>query len=49
MHDTHEHLQPNDRVDDDDEEDKEGDMEQGNHCHHYSIEYNLNIDYLQSI
>ena len=41
VHRPHEHLEPDDGVDDDDEDDEEGDLHQGQQGHHYSVQHNL--------
>ena len=43
VHGAHEHLEPNDGVNDDDEDDKEGDLDERKERHHDCIEHNLNI------
>lgn len=37
MHSANEELQSDDGVDDDDKEDKQRDVQQGNHCLHYGV------------
>ena len=46
VHGAHEHLEPNDGVDDDDEDDKEGDLDERKERHHDCIEHNLNITFV---
>ena len=41
VHLPHEHLEPNDGVDDDDEEDEEGDVEQRDHGHQDGVQHHL--------
>ena len=41
MEETWEELESDDGVDDDDEEDKEGDVEQGNHGHQDGVQHHL--------
>ena len=41
VHRAHEHLQPDDRVDDDHEDDEQGDLDEGQQRHHDRIEHNL--------
>ena len=41
VHGAHEHLQPDDRVDDDHEDDEQGDLDEGQQRHHDRIEHNL--------
>ena len=41
MHGAHEHLESDDGVDDDHEDDKEGDLDQGEESHHDGVEHNL--------
>lgn len=41
VHLSHEELQANDGVDDDDKEDQEGNMEQGNHGFDYGVQHYL--------
>ena len=45
MHGAHEHLQPDDGVDDNNEEDQEGDLDQRDECHDDSIENHLKARY----
>ncbi|TNN65169.1 hypothetical protein EYF80_024576 [Liparis tanakae] len=44
VHLAHEELQANDGVDDDDEEDQQGDMEQRNHGFDYGVQHYLKVD-----
>lgn len=41
VHLAHEELQADDGIDDDDEEDQQGDMEQGNHGFDYGVQHYL--------
>ena len=41
MHLSHEHLEPNDGIDDDDKQDQERDLDQGNESHHDGVEDHL--------
>ena len=41
VHRPHEHLESDDGVDDDDKDDKEGDLHQRQQGHHYSVQNDL--------
>ena len=49
VHGAHEHLESNDGIDDDDEDDKEGDLDERKERHHDCIEHNLNITFIFDI
>ena len=46
VHGAHEHLESNDGIDDDDEDDKEGNLDERKERHHNCIEHNLNITFV---
>ena len=46
VHGAHEHLEPDDGVDDDDEDDKESDLDKRKKSHHNCIEHNLSLTFV---